>query len=119
MLGKKEANRLMSEADCLLLISVADLERYMPGKLFDYVAAYRPILVFGSTGEASSTVLRLGIGELCNPGTGDKLADSLQRIFEINLKDSAAVVDEWLEKHKRKNIAEYAFNKINSLVDLK
>ncbi|TMQ74572.1 glycosyltransferase [Candidatus Accumulibacter phosphatis] len=114
--GKQEANRLMMEADCLLLIAVPNLARYLPGKLFDYVASLRPILVFGSPGEASSVVELLGNGLLCQPGSRDRLAECLKILSDSGGNLCTSVVDHWLSNHRRERLARTVFQIIDSLL---
>ena len=113
--GKREANRRMQESDVLLLLSRPDLERYLPGKLFDYLAARRPVLVFGSNGESSALINRLGAGVLCSPGSGSALKDALLRLRRLDLAESAASVHAWLQEHRRDSLAARAFGIIDTL----
>src|SRR6185437_2397529 len=90
--GKREASRRMQESDVLLLISRPDLSRYLPGKLFDYLAARRPILVFGERGEASALVEQLGVGVRCPAGSGAMLRDALVRLRELDMASNEDTV---------------------------
>lgn len=109
--SKREAIRHMQSAQALLLIADKDLERYMPSKLFDYVAAGRPILVFGHEGEAASAVQKLGVGVRCDPATGAAgLASALQLLCRIDLQSRASAVDAWLRQHRRDQLAKQFFD---------
>lgn len=108
--GKREANRLMQDSDVLLLIASPELERYLPGKLFDYLAARRPILVFGSRGEASALIDRLGAGVLCLPGSGAALADAFTRLQNLKIPRHDDSVLQWLSEHRRDTLASRAFD---------
>ena len=114
--SKHEAIRRMQAADVLLLIAAPELERYLPGKLFDYVAAGRPVLVFGAAGEASAVLERLGIGLLCPPDSPARLAECLQRLAELRMADHAAAVRSWLGEHRRDVLAAQVFRLLEALV---
>lgn len=108
--GKRDANRLMQDSDILLLIAIPDLERYLPGKLFDYLAARRPILVFGSRGESSALVDRLGAGVLCQPGSGAALRDALATLQKPEMLRQDDSVPDWLREHRREALASRVFD---------
>lgn len=114
-LGKQEATRRMQQADILLLIAAPELARYLPGKLFDYVAARRPLLVFGAAGESSAVVEQLGIGKLCRPGSGTALAAALEFLQGLPPCPQAPAVETWLECHRRDRLAGEAFRLFTAL----
>ncbi|MDQ2930318.1 MAG: glycosyltransferase [Gemmatimonadota bacterium] len=113
--GKREANRRMQESDGLLLLCDPDLERYLPGKLFDYLASRRPVLVFGSPGEAASLVDRLGAGVFCPSGSGVALGDALLRLRKLDMAGQRDSIDAWLQEHRRDVLAARAFAVIDSV----
>jgi glycosyltransferase involved in cell wall biosynthesis len=113
--GKSEANRRMQESDALLLIARPDLERYLPGKLFDYVAAHRPVLVFGSRGESSALIDQLGAGVFCPSGSGAALREALLRLKNLQMSCRSDSVHEWLQEHRREALASRAFDIIESV----
>jgi len=61
-LPKDAADRLMRESSALLLLTPRNMERYIPGKLFEYIASGRPIIVHGNEGESSRIVSKLHAG---------------------------------------------------------
>lgn len=110
--SKREANTRMQMADALVLIAVPDLQRYLPGKLFDYIAARRPVLVHGAAGEASDVVQRLGIGQLVQAdpvATPDTLERQLQQLVTTSMTDAADAVNTFLAEHRRDVLAARAF----------
>ncbi len=113
--GKREANRNMQESDVLLLLAGPDLERYLPGKLFDYLAARRPVLVFGSPGESAALVDKLGAGVFCPSGSGAALREALARIRKLDMSLTSDAVNAWLEEHRREALAERAFEIVESV----
>lgn len=113
--GKREANRNMQESDVLLLLAGPDLERYLPGKLFDYLAARRPVLVFGSRGESAALVDQLGAGVFCPSGSGASLREALARIQKLDMSRTSDAVNAWLEEHRREALAQRAFEIVESV----
>jgi hypothetical protein len=117
--GKREANRRMQESDILLLIARPGQERYLNGKLFGYVAARRPVLVFGLPGETSALIDRLGVGVLCPMGSAAALRESLVRLQSLDLSSDNDQVREWLQEHRRDTLAARAFDIIESVARMK
>jgi len=113
--GKREANRRMLESDVLLLLAGLNLERYLPGKLFDYLAARRPVLVFGSRGEASALVEQLSAGVFCPSSSATALREAFARLQEFDTSRSSDTVDAWLHEHRREVLAGRAFDIIESV----
>lgn len=108
--GKREANMRMRKADALLLIATVELQRYLPGKLFDYVAARRPILIFGSEGESSNLLCRLGVGVICEPNNPSKLLEVLQNLITSENIAENNKIEVWLDAHRRDVLARKAFD---------
>ena len=114
--GKREAIRLMHEADVLLLLSAPDLDRSLPSKLFEYIASRRPVLIFGSPGESSALIDRLGAGVLCPWGSGELLGDALARLRDLDMSPRDQATRAWLNGHRRDTLAARAFAIIDSVI---
>lgn len=114
-LPKQEANRRMQQADILLLIATPELARYLPGKLFDYIAARRPVLVFGAPGESSKMVENLGVGKLCSSGSSKKLGSVISDLLVYDIKNRGEDIQDWLEHYRRDKLAHMAFDIISVL----
>jgi glycosyltransferase involved in cell wall biosynthesis len=114
-IGKSEAVAQMQESDALLLLARPELERYLPAKLFEYLAARRPVMIFGSRGEASSLVEELGAGLYCPAGSAEALRDAFVRLKRFDMAPRGSAVNEWLQAHRREVLADRAFEVIESV----
>jgi glycosyltransferase involved in cell wall biosynthesis len=75
----------------VLLLIKHDDERYnglVPGKLFEYIGACRPVLALAPPGEAAEIVRGLNRGEVAPPGDAEEIAAALQRIYSLWKKGS-------------------------------
>ncbi len=114
---KADAVARMREADALLLLVPAGFERYRPGKLFDYVAAGRPVLLYGVDGESSRVLVdELGLGRPCRPGQPGDLAQALEALLARRDEPPDARVGPWLRRHQRDVIAQAAFRLFAGLI---
>ena len=52
------------------------------GKLFEYLAAERPVLVLGEDTEAARIVSRAGVGLAASEGDPGSVADALERLID-------------------------------------
>jgi glycosyltransferase involved in cell wall biosynthesis len=100
----------------LLLLSAPNLDRSLPTKLFEYLAARRPVLIFGSPGESSALIDRLGAGELCPPGSAEALGNALARQHHRDLSPYDENVRAWLQEHRRDVLAARAFDVVESVM---
>jgi glycosyltransferase involved in cell wall biosynthesis len=114
---KNQALELMHRSDALLILAGEGMKSYIPGKLFDYVAAKKPILYFGEQGEVTSIINQLGIGFSVAPGNIDTLGAHLLCLLrkEFSIDDDA--VKEWLKSHTRRALAKKLFNELDSLLE--
>jgi hypothetical protein len=99
----REAQREMEMADILLLFAGADLARYVPGKLYEYLAAGRPIMVYGEPGEASDLVTSLSAGRRVQ-GENDFLR-FLEDLDRVETSRRGSATEAWLAEHQRSVLA--------------
>jgi glycosyltransferase involved in cell wall biosynthesis len=102
---KPEALRIMREARAVLLINEPDLSRYIPGKLFDYIASRTPVLVYGDGGEVGRIVRETGAGFVVPSGDTRQLAAALSSLAAGQLRPDPATIDRWLAMHTREQSA--------------
>lgn len=80
----REAIATMQRADVLVLVKHTEA-RYrglIPGKLYEYLGAGRPILALIPESEAADLVRRLGCGEIAAPDDVDAIADAVERLWD-------------------------------------
>jgi glycosyltransferase involved in cell wall biosynthesis len=80
--GKSAAVAEMRRAGALLLLLDSFYDASIPGKLYEYLAAGAPILVFGDTGIAADLVRRLGAGFVVPAHDSASLEAALFRLLE-------------------------------------
>ena len=102
---KSAALQAMSNSNMLLLINSKSFDRYIPGKLYDYIASGTPILVFGKGGEIADIVDQLSVGSIIDSHDSVRLEDSIARYSQ---KDSvyprSDLVETWLSQHTRQRL---------------
>jgi len=93
-------------ADLLLLIPGEGLST-MTGKLFEYLAAKRPILVLSNDGAAARLVARMGIGSVVSPENVEAIASTLAHMMVDIQADTYVYPDleGLLSVYERKGIA--------------
>ncbi len=95
-----ECIRLERGSHVLLLIKHDD-ERYrglVPGKLFEYIGARRPVLAVAPAGEAASIVKDLNRGEVVSADNPGSVAEVIEKMFMLvlqgKLEDSYSLGEE-------------------------
>ena len=113
---RPEAIRIMQSAAALLLFNPPELARYLPGKLYAYLAARRPILVFGDGGEAATLVRQLDAGVSLEPDDPHALAGAIDRLVAGTLlPPNGPTVDAWLAAHTYERTAARFFALLEAL----
>jgi glycosyltransferase involved in cell wall biosynthesis len=116
-LGKQAAVDIMRRSTALLLINEPRLARYLPGKLYDYLAARRPLLVVGDSGEVAAVVRRLRAGPIVADGDLPALERSVDEVFDtMRWEDGIAQRHTWLQRHTRAELAHQMFAILDNLV---
>ena len=86
MLDRSVALGLQRAADALIVLAAGMPGRpatsVATGKLFEYLAAERPVLVLGEHTEAARIVARVGAGTAAAESDPDSVADALERLLD-------------------------------------
>jgi glycosyltransferase involved in cell wall biosynthesis len=85
-LSRAQALALQRRAAALVLITAPDLVWELPGKLFEYIGARRPVLALADGNEAAAVVRETGVGWTVPPGDVPAIAAALERIANGELE---------------------------------
>lgn len=92
--NRSHAETLSMEAGAdLLLLLKSRSARYrdlVPGKLYEYLGAGRPVLAIAPEGPAADLVRRFGMGWVADPDSADSIADALTVAWARRAPPSAA-----------------------------
>lgn len=105
----KEAMRKQQQAQLLLLIEIDSEETkgIIPGKLFEYMAARRPILGVGpKEWEAGQLILETNSGAVFNYENLIELKDLIKNWFEKYRESTLHLASKNIEKYSRKALTE-------------
>jgi glycosyltransferase involved in cell wall biosynthesis len=110
---------IMRASHGLLLLNDNPLmERYIPGKVYDYIGAGPPILTFGEGGEVGSLIRELDAGPVVPAGDAVALERILDRLIgNAVTRRKSATTDAWLARHTREQLARDTFTVLERVVD--
>lgn len=112
---KQEACSMMRTVDGLLLLNPPGMRRYIPGKLYEYIASGTPVVVFGAGGEIGENVESLGAGVTVAEGDAPALARAL-----LGLRGMGDYPQElrqaWLASRERAALATELYRQLDILV---
>lgn len=105
-----ETRRLQREAALLMLWKPRGIPTMVPGKLYEYLDAGRPIVALLEGGEEAAELVRRAGGAVIAPGDRAGLADEIERRYAAWREGGPAVVapparPAWLEEHTRAYLA--------------
>lgn len=114
----EEARRAMRKADYLwvTLGTGKESSTYMPSKIFEYMAAKRPILAFFPEGEAAQIIRQTGTGIVFTNDDSNSIIEALSKAMQIkNAGRMLPYTPDWesLDSHHVKNIV----SRLASLLD--
>ncbi len=112
--SKAEACLIMRRAKALLLPNPESLHRYIPGKLYEYIASGTPILLYGKGGEMGEIIESLRAGIIVPEGDPNLLVEACRKIVAgaVDVSDIEERQD-WLESRTR----EYQSRKLFSILE--
>jgi len=99
--------RMQRQTQVLLLIEINSEETrgILPGKLFEYLAAKRPVLAIGPEGwEAGDIIRETGAGAVFGYDSGNEILHLLKDWFERYEKGSLQVDPAGIEKYSRREL---------------
>ncbi len=82
-------------ADALLVIQsgAPEFRELVPGKLYEYMGAERPVIAIVPEGQAADLVRRLGMGWVAAPDAPERIADALDAAWAGSFKPRHTVAD--------------------------
>lgn len=113
---KNDAVRAMCLSDALLILAGDNLARYLPGKLYEYIASKRPIIIHGAPGATSAIVEDLRVGCRVVPGDVVSLIEAIDSSRANKSGSTADNVSNWLEQHTREALAARFFRFADAVV---
>jgi glycosyltransferase involved in cell wall biosynthesis len=78
LVGHREALGLMAAMDVLLMIGSDQHRHALPGKLFEYIGARKPILAVTPPGVLADFINRHDVGVAVDPASGGSVRDALR-----------------------------------------
>jgi glycosyltransferase involved in cell wall biosynthesis len=84
-LPHQQALQLLKEADILLLIgdTAEGSGRYIPGKLFEYMAVGHPILALSLPGESTAIIESYQLGKVADPNSLEAVKRALLELYKL------------------------------------
>jgi glycosyltransferase involved in cell wall biosynthesis len=100
-LSHKDALVLMHEADVLLLVMRDDAPRTLPGKLYEYLAAGKPILALAPPDSlVAERLKRTRTGVVVHPNDVGAVAEALSSMYRQWNEGRLALLPDWSEIRK-------------------
>lgn len=114
-----ESRALQRRADVLLLWQTRDFPTMVPGKVYEYFEAGRPILAVLDPATESAELMRAAGHGVVPIGRRDELVTALERHY-LAWKQGAPIVagpPAWLERHRRDRLAATLAQQLDRLVE--
>lgn len=99
-LPKAEAVAITQASDIVFLMNPPHLARYIPGKLYEYLATGRPILVYGAGGEIERVITETMAGIVVPANDAAALRSAIERLVQQDNWMGTPRRD-WLARHRR------------------
>ena len=103
----KEARQLQHNAQVLLLLEMdkPETRAIIPGKLFEYLAAGRPILAIGPEGSDIAKILDdTGAGSFFNPAQKKELKEKLLELYQAFQQGTLRIQTVGIERYSRREL---------------
>jgi len=114
----EEAMRAQVNADYLLLIvdTGKTSDGVIPGKLFEYIAAKRPIFALTDPGATQEIIERAGIGRVVPAESVDQCKTLLSELLNTAVPKTLSRDENYLQQFERRNISLRLINVLNTIV---
>jgi glycosyltransferase involved in cell wall biosynthesis len=89
----RDSLALLGAADVLALVATGDMALTVPAKLYDYLAARRPVLAVTDQPEPARLVREGGWGEVASPERPEEIAAALSRLRERTRRPDRGALD--------------------------
>jgi len=107
LVARREALRYQKSADLLLLVAPPEARSVATGKIFEYLAASKPILALTEGTVAEDIIKKTGTGICINPSDTEKIGLFLKKFIEQYPKcDFYKPITEEINKFSRLRLAE-------------
>ena len=84
-----------------------NIDAILPGKVYEYIGARKPILACVPDGAAKMAVEESGAGFICSPDNIDEIKETILRTYDAFKKNALPVPsDEIVRKFRRDNLTE-------------
>ncbi|SRX56027.1 glycosyltransferase family 4 protein [Aequorivita sp. CIP111184] len=114
----QEAIKLQHQSQVLLLVEInsAETRAIIPGKLFEYLAAKRPIIAFGpKESDIEEIISKTKSGTFFSYWDDDELKLEILRLYEHFQNGDLKIASEGIEKYSRKELTKRMSSLILSL----
>lgn len=107
---------IKSQVLLLPLNDVPNIDGVVPGKLYEYLGAKRPIVCIGKpSGDAAKIILESKAGVVVDFNDDEGLKNSLTQYYELYKKQNLHINSEGFEKYSRKKLAGDFANLLNKI----
>lgn len=111
----KESINEMINSDLLLLMT-GDKKFWIPGKLYEYIRAKKPILVIGDRGDAAKIALKSGLGVFVSHMDISGIKSSINDCFERKEKGIILEADsQYIQLFNRENLSKKFAEVLNQI----
>lgn len=84
-----------------------NIDAILPGKVYEYIGAKKPILACVPDGAAKMAVEESGVGYICSPDNIDEIKNTILKVYDDYKNNKLpAPSEEVLEKYRRDNLTE-------------
>jgi glycosyltransferase involved in cell wall biosynthesis len=114
----REARALQRRADLLMLWQPRNFPTMVPGKLYEYLDAARPIVAVVDPAIGSAAMVRRAGGTVVSPGDREALTEALGRHYAAWREGRALTAErpEWLHEHTRAGLSARLARRLDALV---